>query len=412
MSILKSIENLFRPIVLPIYLKFRSKGHEEHKDAFFTEMKEVLGSKKYDAVVIFDVYFGFNVKMFQRPQHIALNMANDNILYIYKASPYVEGDKEVTVSKKIKENLYLVNTDLYWLQEGLLDMIKESGIPCYGQIYSTCFSEYDKYMGKFTNRGFKIIYEYVDDLSDEIAGFKISDAVKASHERMLRNTDDVYVVTTASKLYDEVVKIRGEKRVALVTNGVEYEHFNNIDCNVIPDEIKTIVDSGHKIIGYFGALAKWFDYDLIEKTAKALPDHEIILIGIDYDKSLGKSGILDIPNVYYLGTRNYKELPTYAKFFDVATIPFVINDITEATSPVKLFEYMALGTPIVTTNLPECRKYKSPLVSKTHEEFIENIKKADKLKDDSDYLNNLEQEGLDNTWRQKARDMKELILNS
>ncbi|WP_066875088.1 glycosyltransferase [Clostridium mediterraneense] len=410
MSILKSIENLFRPIVLPIYHKLRSTGHEDQKDIFFKEMKEVLYSKKFDAVVIFDTYFGFNVKMFQRPQHIALNMANENILYLYKASPYIE--KEITVSKKIKDNLYLVNTDLYWLQEGLLDMIKESGIPCYGQIYSTCFSEYDKYMKKFTDRGFKLIYEYVDDLSDEIAGFKISDAVKASHERMLKNTDEVYVVTTATKLYEEVVKIRGDKRVALVTNGVQFEHFSDIKCDKIPEEIKDIVNSNKKVIGYFGALAKWFDYELIKKMSKELPDHEIILIGIDYDKSLDKSGILQLSNVHYLGTRNYTELPTYAKFFDVATIPFVINDITEATSPVKLFEYMALGKPIVTTDLPECGKYKSPLVSKTHEEFIENIRKADNLRDNSEYLELLKKEGLDNTWGQKARDIKELILNS
>ncbi|MFR5264902.1 glycosyltransferase [Clostridium sp.] len=410
MSIIDSIKNLFRPVAIPIYQKYRSTGHEDSQEQFFAEMREVINSKKYDAVVIFDTYFGFNVKMFQRPQHIALNMAEENILYFYKASPYVE--KEITVSKKIKDNLYLVNTDLYWLQEGLLDMIKESGIPCYGQIYSTCFTEYDKYMKKFTDRGFKIIYEYVDDLSDEIAGFKISNAIKNSHNTMLKNSDDVYVVTTATKLYEEAKSIRGDKRVALVTNGVEYEHFSNIKCTKCPEEISEVIESNRKIIGYFGALAKWFDYELIKKMSKELSDHEIVLIGIDYDKSLGKSGILDLPNVHYLGTRDYKDLPTYAKFFNVGIIPFVINDITEATSPVKLFEYMALGKPIITTDLPECRKYKSALVSKSHEEFIENIKKAEELKGDPEYLEILKNEGLNNTWRQKARDIKDLILNS
>lgn len=412
MSISKSVENFFRPVVLPIYHWMRSKGHEKHKDDFFREMREAISNKKYDAVVIFDVYFGFNVKMFQRPQHIALNMAKENILYFYKASPYVEIDKDVKVSQKIKDNLYLVNTDLYWLQEGLLDIIKESGVPCYGQIYSTSFTEYDRYMKKFTDRDFKIIYEYVDDLSDEIAGFKIPDSVKKAHDGMLQNSDDVYVVTTATKLYEEAISIRGDKKVALVTNGVQFEHFSDIKCEKIPDEIKDIVSSGKKVIGYFGALAKWFDYQLIAKMSKELPNYEIILIGINYDKSLDKSGILDLSNVHYLGTRNYTELPTYAKFFDVATIPFVINDITEATSPVKLFEYMALGKPIVTTGLPECRKYKSALVSESHDEFIANIKRASELENDIEYLELLKKEGLENTWRQKAIDMKELILNS
>lgn len=229
---------------------------------------------------------------------------------------------------------------------------------------------------------------------------------------MLKNSDDVYVVTTATKLYEEAKSIRGDKRVALITNGVEYEHFSNIKCTKCPEEIREVVESNRKIIGYFGALAKWFDYELIKKMSKELSDHEIVLIGIDYDKSLGKSGILDLPNVHYLGTRDYKDLPTYAKFFNVGIIPFVINDITEATSPVKLFEYMALGKPIITTDLPECRKYKSALVSKSHEEFIENIKKAEELKGDPEYLEILKNEGLNNTWRQKARDIKDLILNS
>ncbi|MGL4740480.1 MAG: glycosyltransferase [Sarcina sp.] len=412
MSIIKTIQNFFRPVAIPLHQKMRSRGQEDQKDDFYREMKELILGSKYDAIVIFDVYFGFNVKMFQRPQHIALNMAKENILYFYKASPYVEIDKDIKVSQKIKDNLYLVNTDLYWLQEGLLDIIKESGIPCYGQIYSTSFTEYDKYMQKFTNRGFKIIYEYVDDLSDEIAGFKIPESVKKSHQNMLENKDDVYVVTTATKLYDEVIKLRGNEKVELVTNGVEFEHFSDIKCTKVPDEIKEVVESGHKIIGYFGALAKWFDYELIKEMSEQLPEYEIILIGINYDKSLDKSGILNLNNVHYLGTRNYTELPTYAKFFDVATIPFVINDITEATSPVKLFEYMALGKPIVTTALPECRKYESPLVSESHEEFIANIKKATELENDEAYKALLRKEGLDNTWRQKAIDMKELILNS
>ena len=412
MSISKSIQNFFRPVALPLYHLMRSRGQEKHKDEFFTEMREVLNSKKYDAVVIFDVYFGFNVKMFQRPQHIALNMAKENVLYFYKASPYVEIDKDIKVSQKIKDNLYLVNTDLYWLQEGLLDIIKESKVPCFGQIYSTSFTEYDKYMKKFTDRDFKIIYEYVDDLSDEIAGYKIPESVKKSHTSMLENSEEVYVVTTATKLYEETVGIRGEKKVRLVTNGVEFEHFSDIKCDKVPDEIKDIVSSGKKIIGYFGALAKWFDYELIKKMSKELPDYEIMLIGINYDKSLDKSGILGLSNVTYLGTRNYTELPTYAKFFDVGIIPFVINDITEATSPVKLFEYMALGKPIVTSALPECRKYQSALVSEDHNDFIANIKKASELENDEKYLELLKKEGLDNTWRQKAIDMKELILNS
>ena len=177
--------------------------------------------------------------MFQRPQHIALNLAKENVLYFYKASPYV--DKDIKTYKKMEENLYLVNTDLYWLQECLIDIVSQSGVPAFGQIYSTSFVEYDSWLKKFTDRNFKIIYEYVDDLSDDIAGFKISDEIKASHKRMLEDTEKVYVVTTADKLYQEAKELRGENKLALVTNGVQYEHFANIDCKKIPDKMKILL---------------------------------------------------------------------------------------------------------------------------------------------------------------------------
>lgn len=411
MSLKRSVKNLLRPILKPMLLKYREKGHEDQKQVFFDEITGAIKNGNYDAIVIFDVYFGFEVKMFQRPQHIALNLAKENVLYFYKASPYV--DKDIQTYKKMEENLYLVNTDLYWLQECLIDIVSQSGVPAFGQIYSTSFVEYDSWLKKFTDRNFKIIYEYVDDLSDDIAGFKISDEIKASHKRMLEDTEKVYVVTTADKLYQEAKELRGENKLALVTNGVQYEHFANIDCKKIPDKMKNIVNSKKKIIGYFGALASWFDYDLIKELAEEFKDdYEIVLIGIDYDQSLGKSGILKLDNVHYLGTVNYNELPTYSKFFNVSIIPFVVNEITEATSPVKLFEYMALGKPIVTTDLPECRKYESPLVSDSHEDFINNIKKAAELENSKEYIELLRKEGNQNTWRQKAKDIKELILNS
>lgn len=411
MSLKRSVKNLLRPILKPMLLKYREKGYEDQKQVFFDEITGAIKNGNYDAIVIFDVYFGFEVKMFQRPQHIALNLAKENVLYFYKASPYV--DKDIQTYKKMEENLYLVNTDLYWLQECLIDIVSQSGVPAFGQIYSTSFVEYDSWLKKFTDRNFKIIYEYVDDLSDDIAGFKISDEIKASHKRMLEDTEKVYVVTTADKLYQEAKELRGENKLALVTNGVQYEHFANIDCKKIPDKMKNIVKSKKKIIGYFGALASWFDYDLIKELAEEFKDdYEIVLIGIDYDQSLGKSGILKLDNVHYLGTVNYNELPTYSKFFNVSIIPFVVNEITEATSPVKLFEYMALGKPIVTTALPECRKYESPLVSDSHEDFINNIKKAAELENSKEYIELLRKEGNQNTWRQKAKDIKELILNS
>ena len=384
------------------------KNYEEANAIFH----KILKKEKFKAVVVFDSRVGWNIPLFQRSQHMANELTDDGYLYFYRTSE--QFDPHVKTVEKLKDRLYLVNMANFALQNAMFDLLKEYKGHKFLSLYSTDVYLDEQYIKeKYIDNGFKIIYEYVDDLSDDIAGFKISDEIKASHKRMLEDTEKVYVVTTADKLYQEAKELRGENKLALVTNGVQYEHFANIDCKKIPDKMKNIVNSKKKIIGYFGALASWFDYDLIKELAEEFKDdYEIVLIGIDYDQSLGKSGILKLDNVHYLGTVNYNELPTYSKFFNVSIIPFVVNEITEATSPVKLFEYMALGKPIVTTALPECRKYESPLVSDSHEDFINNIKKAAELENSKEYIELLRKEGNQNTWRQKAKDIKELILNS
>ena len=112
-------------------------------------------------------------------------------------------------------------------------------------------------------------------------------------------------------------------------------------------------------------------------------------------------------NVHFCGSRPYEILQNYAARMDVLTIPFLINDITKATSPVKLFEYMALNKPIVTTDMDECRKYESVLIGHDHKEFLEQLDKAILLKTDETYKALLDKEALENTWEEKARTILE-----
>ena len=83
---------------------------------------------------------------------------------------------------------------------------------------------------------------------------------------------------------------------------------------------------------------------------------------------------------------------------------YLINSITQATSPLKLFEYMALGKPIVTTAMKECKKYKSVMIANNNEEFIDLIDKSIELSKDKNnsYFDLLNKEALENTWKEKA----------
>jgi len=135
------------------------------------------------------------------------------------------------------------------------------------------------------------------------------------------------------------------------------------------------------------------------------------LIGLDYDKTLGESKILELENVHYLGKKEYKDLPQYLNNFDICIIPFLINEITLSTSPVKAFEYMAAKKPIITTDLPECRKYQSILIGKTHEEFLEKVSLLEEKIKDKEYLSILDKEARENTWENKFKKLIELIIS-
>ena len=229
---------------------------------------------------------------------------------------------------------------------------------------------------------------------------------------MLEDSDNVLVVVTADELLRDIMQKRGNKNLIFACNGVNYEDFKHIDRNYkFEEDYLKILESKKPIIGYYGAIASWIDYDLIKYLAENREDYNIVLFGIKYDDSLEKSNICKYKNVFFLGKRDYKVLPNYASKFSVCTIPFEINDITKATSPVKLFEYMALEKPIVTTNMNECRKYKSVLIAKNKYEFVKLIDEAilyNKEKN-NEYFKILKDEALENTWDKKAQKIIELL---
>ncbi|EHA6441959.1 glycosyltransferase family 1 protein [Clostridium perfringens] len=377
------------------------KNYEEANAIFH----KILKKEKFKAVVVFDSRVGWNIPLFQRSQHMANELTDDGYLYFYRTSE--QFDPHVKTVEKLKDKLYLVNMANFALQNAMFDLLKEYKGHKFLSLYSTDVYLDEQYIKeKYIDNGFKIIYEYIDELSDEISGH-LPDFVYDRHKNIIEDKSNI-AVGSADKLIEEIEEIRGKENVAMITNGVQYDHWQ-YRSDEVPEKLKDIVSKGNPIIGYFGALAKWFDYELLKKVAKERPNYEIVLIGFLYDNSFKDSKIDELENVHYLGIVDYKELNQYSQYFTISTIPFLLNDITESTSPVKLFEYMAMGHPIVTTDMRECRKYKSVLIGKSHEDFIEKLDFALTLDKKDEYYNYLKEEALANTWREKAAILDRLI---
>lgn len=355
------------------------------------DLDKILRQNNNNLVFISLPVVDWNIPLFQRPQHIASNISNLNCLYFYCTNN--ESYDNIFGFQKINDSCYITN------QISLVMNLKNTIFHLYSTDKETTYKDVQNILDNEN----KVVYDYIDDIHDALSG-KIPEHTIEKHKKILQN-ENCYVIATAQILFDEVLQNR-KNNCRLVTNGVDFDHFSK-KHTTIPDKIMSV--NSNKIIGYFGALASWFDYDLIKFIAKNRPEYHIVIIGWDYDGSIDKHNLNSYSNIHYLGAINYFDLPLYASHFNVSMIPFIINDLTKATSPIKLFEYMALGHPIVTTNMDECSKYKSVMVANSHDEFLNYIDKAFTLENDNNYIDLLKQEGLNNTWQQKSKDIIDLI---
>jgi len=191
----------------------------------------------------------------------------------------------------------------------------------------------------------------VYDCMDHHEGFGNVHEALAEIEKIMLRTADLVVVTSA--WLDDFARGHNQS-IALVRNAGEYEHFAHRPAECYQD-IK-----GRKIVGYYGAIAEWFDLDLIGAIASARPDVLLLLVGndtIQASKTLKGFG-----NIVFVGEVPYAQLPYYLHAFDVCLLPFKISSLTLATNPVKVYEYLAAGKPVVCVDLPEVAQF-GPLVS-------------------------------------------------
>lgn len=375
-------------------------NEKSQKEKYMDQFLKILKKNPNKEIILFPTLVDWNIPLFQRPQHIALNMANQGYLYFFCTNNIID---TVDGFDEVSKNCFVTNVNEYWLIEELGKLSNRDKIL---HLYSTDNIRDNEYIQLVRDNGFSILYEYVDEIHEEISGMKIQQRILDRHASMLED-ESVTVIATADKLYQEVKAVRKNK-FSLVTNGVQLGHFEQ-KFSEIPEEIKDIVEKGNPIIGYFGAFAKWFNYELVEELAAKHPEWEILLIGKDYDGSINNTNIRNFSNIHVVGPINYYQLPRYAQHFSVSTIPFRINDITDSTSPIKLFEYMALNKPIVTTAMPECRKYKSVLIGENHEHFIEKIEDAVNMNLPTNYFEEMKKEYVGNTWDQKAKDIRAFL---
>lgn len=113
-------------------------------------------------------------------------------------------------------------------------------------------------------------------------------------------------------------------------------------------------------LGFVGVLAHWLDYELLTGIARARPDWHLCLIG-PVGPHVDISPVRAHSNIHLLGQRDRAELPAFLRGFDVCLVPFLVNELTINSSPLKAYEYVAAGRPVVSSRLPELAEFAPPI---------------------------------------------------
>lgn len=186
----------------------------------------------------------------------------------------------------------------------------------------------------------------VYDCMDHHEGFGNVPAELIAAEKEMLRTSDLVVVT--SSWLEEIAR-KENASVAVVRNAGEYAHFCDRPAEVFADPQR------RRVIGYYGAIAEWFDLELVRAVAVAHPDCLVLLVGNDTVRAA--QALADLPNVQFTGEVPYARLPYYLWGFDVCLLPFQVIPLTLATNPVKVYEYLAAGRAVVSVDLPEIAQF-------------------------------------------------------
>lgn len=264
-----------------------------------------------------------------------------------------------------------------------------------------------KLLGAFNEK--LTIFYVIDEISLYARNDRISDILEEYDALLCKKADIVFACSNALHIKRKPLN----NNTYLIENAADFTHFNKAqDASLkMPEDIK---DIRHPIIGFSGCLAWHIDIDLLIEIARTHPEWSLVLVGPDeLPKSDSYYHIKSMNNVFFLGEKNIRLLPNYLKSFDVAIMPYDIKThAIAASTPLKTFEYLAAGKPVVCVKLPLMNELKEIVkFADTPQEFIFHIEGFLKRKSDEVIKQGIE-EARKNTWDNRVAKICEHISNA
>ena len=354
----------------------------------------------YDLVCFCHLRWDF---VFQRPQHVLTRFANNHRVFLIEEPTFGEGEPRLDVQKR-GENLFIAiphlphgadaDAEMPQLVEG---MVRDNNIENFvAWYYTPMMLPWAKNLDPAA-----VVY----DCMDELSAFRGAPPALLDREKQIFEQADL-VFTGGQSLYE--AKRERHPRVYAFPSSIDVKHFAQaLNVETEPEDQKNIP---HPRIGFCGVIDERSDIELLGKIADMRPDWHFVMIG-----PVVKIDEADLPrrgNIHYLGGKKYEELPAYIGGWDVAMMPFAMNESTKFISPTKTPEYLAAGKTVVSTPIRDVvRPYGDNglvQIASTPEEFVAAIEKA--MNEDLEAHRSRASEFLStNSWDKTQRAMEDLI---
>ncbi len=219
------------------------------------------------------------------------------------------------------------------------------------------------------------LYDITDDWTQFSGNRSQLDLITKQDALLCKACD--HVIVCSKQLFDDKAKLVDLYRLHLIPNGVHVEHYESVADTSLP--VHKIAEHWTKpIFGYTGTIhGDRVDVSLIASVAKAYPTATIAMVGPNLLDLVAQQELDRFSNIVFTGSRPYADLPDIMRAFDVCMVPHLVTPFTESLNPIKLWEYLAAGKPIVSTNVAGFRDFASLVsIARTHEEFVNELSAA------------------------------------
>lgn len=247
----------------------------------------------------------------------------------------------------------------------------------------------------------RIIYDCIDDCRVYSRNERALKIMEESELELAREADTV--LATALSLYEKLKPVNDS--IHLLSNGVDTSRFIRQEYSV-PDELKSFKTP---LLGFVGALFHWIDFDAFARIASAFRNVSIILVGPTNSNEV-ENLTKKFSNIHYLGPKPYSRVPEFINAFDVCLNPFKVDEIGENVNPLKLYEYLCLGKPVISSSTREMRNFAEYVyLYRDHDELVQAAGKAINESIDDPERGKRIRFAIGNSWSAKVDKIEQLI---